>query len=118
MISHDILVSALAKPGEDILKALTPLDCHLWHMSSALCGEAGELFDAIKKRVIYRKNLDFQNVIEELGDVEFYLEGIRQALSITREEVLAANVLKLTKRYKDRYSDDAAQKRADKQPPA
>lgn len=111
---HAVMVRNLAKDGNDIIKSLTPESAHLWHMASALCGEAGELFDAIKKSVIYEKKLDMNNVIEELGDVEFYLEGIRSSLEITRLETLAHNVLKLDRRYGEAYSDEAAQERVDK----
>ncbi len=113
-MNHSSLVTALAKEGQDILDSLTPLDCHLWHMSSALTGEAGELNDAIKKAVIYRKEIDLVNVVEELGDIEFYLEGLRQGLNITREQCLEANIKKLTKRYGEKYSNEAAQERKDK----
>ncbi len=115
MITHTQLVAALRKPGEQILNELTPLDCHLWHMASCIPGEAGELFDAIKKAVIYRKELDRANVIEELGDLEFYMEGLRAALFITREECLETNIKKLSKRYKQlTYTDKHAQQRLDK----
>jgi NTP pyrophosphatase (non-canonical NTP hydrolase) len=118
MITHPELVKRLAKSGEVILKELTPEDCHLWHMASCIPSEAGELFDAVKKQVIYRKSIDRLNVLEELGDLEFYLEGLRQALAITREEVLAANINKLSERYKNlEYSNMRAQKREDKLPP-
>lgn len=114
-INYSDMVATLAKPGEDILASLTPLKCHLWHMASCIPGEAGELFDAVKKHVIYNKPMDRLNVIEELGDLEFYMEGLRQGLGITREETLAANVTKLGERYKGlKYSDAAAQERADK----
>lgn len=109
------MVDGLAKPGGNILASLTPLKCHLWHMASCIPGEGGELFDAVKKFVIYEKPLDKANVIEELGDLEFYLEGLRAALGITRQETLEANMTKLGRRYEEgSYSDAAAQVRADK----
>lgn len=111
---HGNLVLALAKPGHTIAAELMPADCHLIHMAIGISGESGELLDAIKKAVIYRKPLDRANVVEELGDLEFYMEGLRQGLGITREEVLEANITKLRKRYGERYSDIAAQVRADK----
>jgi NTP pyrophosphatase (non-canonical NTP hydrolase) len=118
MITHPELVERLAKPGGDILAALTPADCHLLHMGVGVCGEAGELMDAIKKQTIYRKELDRANVIEELGDLEFYMQGIRAALDITREETLQANIVKLSKRYQEiKYSDKKAAERADKASP-
>jgi len=113
---HSLMVESLAKDGKDIISSLTPQSAHLWHMASALCGEAGELFDAIKKSVIYEKELDVENVIEELGDIEFYLEGVRSSLEITRLQTLAHNVMKLDRRYGKEYSDEAAQERADKVP--
>lgn len=115
-MDYSRMVRDLAKPGGQILSQLTNDDCHLWHMGTGCCTEAGELLDAIKKAVIYRRDLDRENVIEELGDLEFYMEGVRQAIGVSRESVLEANYEKLSKkRYKNGYSDKAAQERADKQ---
>ena len=115
MITHPELVNKLKKDGAIIINELTVNDAEVWHMSSCICSEAGELFDAIKKKVIYRKPYDRQNIIEELGDLEFYLEGLRQCLLISREETLQANIDKLSVRYNGlKYTDNAAQQRADK----
>ena len=109
------MVAALAKPGYKILEELQPSDVHLLHMGIGICGEAGELIDALKKAAIYRKPIDRENVIEELGDLEFYMEGLRQSLGIERSETIQANIAKLSKRYESlSYSDQAAQDRADK----
>jgi len=62
------MVRRLAKPGENVLADLTPDKCHLWHMASCLLGEVVELLGGAAD-----DNKD--NVIEELGDIEFYLEG-------------------------------------------
>lgn len=116
-ISHSDMVNALAKPGEQIAEEITADDAHIMHMAIGISGEAGELLDAIKKQVIYRKELDRENVIEELGDLEFYMEGLRQGLGITREQCLQANIDKLGTRYKNfKYSNQKAQDRADKSP--
>jgi NTP pyrophosphatase (non-canonical NTP hydrolase) len=114
-MTHPSLVTALCKDGQEIKDSLTPLDAHLWHMVSALTGETGELLDCVKKAVIYRKPIDLENAKEELGDIEFYLEGLRQGLNLTREECLEHNIAKLTKRYGEKYSNQAAQDRKDKQ---
>jgi uncharacterized protein YabN with tetrapyrrole methylase and pyrophosphatase domain len=53
-------------------------------------------------------------MVEELGDLEFYMERIRQIVGITREETLKANIEKLSVRYGKTYSNEAAQARADK----
>ena len=111
---HKEIVRSLSKDGAEIIDSLTPERAHWWHMASALCGEAGELFDAIKKCVIYEAEIDINNVIEEMGDIEFYLEGLRSSMNITREETLANNIMKLDQRYGQAYSNVAAAERADK----
>lgn len=108
-------VESLKKPGQAIIDSLTPEKADLWHMATLLSGETGELVDALKKWIIYGKDLDHANVVEELGDIEFALSGIRSALGITRDLVISSNVGKLSKRYASgSYSDDQAKNRADK----
>lgn len=125
--------SILAHIAENISLPISEDEAHLWHMAIGMTGEAGELLDAYKKLGIYRKELDLANVIEELGDFEFYLTGYKQGTNqeetefdyrlaqlyelfgLTREEVIEGNIRKLAKRYNGlKYSDQAAQDRADK----
>ena len=114
-INHSEMVKALAKDGATIQREMSPLDAHIMHMAIGVCGESGELMDAIKKRVIYCKELDRANVVEELGDLEFYMEGLRQGLNITREETITANIAKLSVRYSaGKFSNSQATARADK----
>jgi NTP pyrophosphatase (non-canonical NTP hydrolase) len=86
----------------------------LMHAAIGISGEAGELLDEIKKTWVYGKPLDRAKVIEELGDLEWYCEAMRQSLGITRDEVIAANVAKLEVRYPVAYSDELALARLDK----
>lgn len=117
MIKFKDMVAALVKSGQDIIDTLTPEKMHTIHMAVGVSGESGELLDAVKKYVIYNKPLDRINVVEELGDLEFYMEGLRQGLGITREETIIANINKLGVRYASgSYSDEQAQDRADKEP--
>ena len=109
------MVFGLIKPGNTIKEELTAQDCNVLHMILGLSGEVGELLDAIKKSIIYRKPLDIENVLEEVGDIEFFLEGFRQALGFTRQQTIDANIAKLSVRYSGlTYSDEAAKARADK----
>lgn len=114
-LGFDEMVTTLAKPGQNIINELTPESAHNLHMAIGVAGEAGELLDAVKKSAIYNKPIDRANVIEELGDIEFYLQGLRVQLKITRRECLEANIAKLSKRYEGlKYSNESAQLRADK----
>lgn len=113
--SHAAMVRALVKPGEAIKEELTPSDCDLVHLALGVAGEVGELIDAIKKMTIYRKPLDRENAVEELGDLEFFLEAIRDNLGISRIETLQHNRAKLSRRYATgKYSNKHATDRADK----
>jgi NTP pyrophosphatase (non-canonical NTP hydrolase) len=86
----------------------------LLHAAIGIAGEGGELLDAVKKTWVYGRELDRANVIEELGDLEFYAQAMRTLLGLSREEVLAANVAKLGKRYPGGYTDAHAIARLDK----
>jgi len=108
------MVSRLVKDGQQIASELTGQDARMLHMAIGISGEAGELLDAIKKAVIYRKPLDVVNVVEELGDLEFYMNGLRESLKVARSTCLEQTMQKLAVRYGTSYSDQAAQQRADK----
>lgn len=112
---YSAMVQSLSKPGAEIADQMSDNEAHLLHMAVGICGEAGELLDAIKKHVIYKKRLDIVNVIEELGDLEFYMQGMRNQLKIMRITTLQYNMDKLRERYPDyQYTDQRAQDRADK----
>jgi NTP pyrophosphatase (non-canonical NTP hydrolase) len=109
------MVRTFAKRGDLIVADLTPANAHLWHMATGVSGEAGELLDAVKKTAIYNKTIDRENIIEELGDLEFYMQGLRDALGISRDETLRSNYEKLSNRYHlGGYTNAQAQERADK----
>lgn len=101
-------VAALFKDmGSDTLDIL--------HAAVGIAGEAGELLDAVKKHWAYEKPLDRANVVEELGDLEFYMQALRNKLGIPRSHILAHNQEKLSKRYASlHYSNQAAAARLDK----
>lgn len=115
---HSEMVRRLVKSGALILETLTPEKVNLWHAATGVSTESGELLDNLKRHVIYNKPFDRENVVEELGDLEFYMEQVRQGTGITREETLLHNHAKLADkdkgRYAQGYSDKAALDRADK----
>lgn len=107
ILRYDHFVEKLLKPLPEALSA-----CHI---AMGICGEAGELCDAMKKEYIYNKPRDIGHVIEELGDLEYYLQAAYNHYGLSRQEVIQLNAQKLEKRYAGLYySDSAAQARADK----
>ena len=58
---------------------------------------------------------DWENITEELGDLLFYIQGMANILGIPLQVLIDQNMNKLTKRYPQGYTDQAAIARADKE---
>jgi NTP pyrophosphatase (non-canonical NTP hydrolase) len=115
-LPYSQFVQNLCKSGTDILCQMKCHEAHLVHMAMGVSGEAGELLDAIKKSTIYRKPLDKENIIEECGDILFFVQGILNYYSLDITDAIYENRKKLSLRYsKGEYSNEQAQQRADKQ---
>ena len=86
----------------------------LLHAAVGMCGESGELIDAVKKSVVYGKELDVANVKEELGDALWYMALALKAIGSSFDEVMELNKTKLEKRYPTGFTEKDAILRADK----
>ena len=77
-------------------------------MTLALCGEAGELGNKLKKFIECGNGIDHnarEILTDELGDVAWYIAGVAKLLGISLEDVLRLNISKLRKRYPDGFTD-------------
>ncbi len=92
----------------------------LLHAAVGITTEGGEFLDAVKKIWVYDQGTEQHraNMLEELGDLEFYLEAARQGLGVSRNTIIQLNVLKLEKRYPNGYTHALAAARLDKNPNA
>lgn len=106
--------------SEFVASRLKPLETdseNLLHCAVGCSTEAGEHLSTAKKIYFYGKEIDgdvFENIVEELGDMLFYLVGACNTLGLSLGEVAEENVRKLEKRYPSGYSDRDALARADK----
>jgi NTP pyrophosphatase (non-canonical NTP hydrolase) len=80
----------------------------LMHGAIGMATEVGELQDAIKKLFIYGKELDGVNVMEECGDVLWYIALALDAVDCTMEQCMARNIAKLQKRFPERFTEEQA----------
>ena len=94
-------------------KPMEPAD-DLMHAALGLAGEAGEFADAIKKHLVYGRELDRENAIEELGDVLWFVALGCATLGVSMADVAQGNIDKLRKRYPEKYDDELAYRRLDK----
>jgi NTP pyrophosphatase (non-canonical NTP hydrolase) len=90
---------------------------NLIHAALGMASDAGEFVDAIKKHSIYGKELDWDNAVEEIGDVLWFCALACKSLGTDIHTVMHKNIDKLALRYPDKYTDQAAIDRADKQIP-
>lgn len=100
--------------GEEGL-LVVPAQYDLIHAAFGIAGESGEIVDAVKKHVFYGKPLDVKNLREEVGDVMWYIALMCRTLNVTLEELMQENIDKLTARYPEKYTDELAITRLDKQ---
>lgn len=85
------------------------------HVVIGLAGEVGELASQIQKAVYYGKPLDKTNMIEELGDVMWYVALACNALGVDLGNVMTRNIEKLRARYPEKWSEEnAAEENRDK----
>lgn len=76
-----------------------------------LAGESGEFADGIKKIVRHGHFLSREKLIEELGDVLWYVAEAASAVGVNLSDVAAQNIAKLQKRYPSGFSEEASRNR-------
>ena len=81
------------------------------HMLLGLGSEVGELQDAYKKFLAYGNPLDLTNVLEELGDIKWYVSNFCNILGVKETDVERININKLKKRYPKKFTDECANNR-------
>lgn len=79
-----------------------------------LSGETGEVVDHVKKHLFQGHALDRQKVIDEAGDVLWYLANLLNIVGTTLEEVQEHNIKKLYGRYPEGFSAERSINRGEK----
>lgn len=72
-------------------------------------GEGGEVEDIIKKHLYHNKPLDAEHLLEELGDLLWYIQLALNTSPIKGglDNVILLNMVKLAKRYPERLEKQA-----------
>ena len=71
-----------------------------------LCGESGEAIDIVKKWLAQGHELDKEKLGKELGDIAWYLAETATALDLSLEDIFAANIEKLKKRFPEGFDPE------------
>lgn len=76
-----------------------------------LCGESGEVMDLVKKHLYQGHELDGERLVEELGDVMWYIAEVANYLGMDLGEVAYRNIEKLKRRYPDGFDRERSVER-------
>lgn len=82
-------------------KQMTQMD----NAARGMAGDAGEVNTCIQAMLEYGKPLDLTNLLEELGDVQWRIVQMLDAVGFTLEDVMRANIRKLAIRFPGKYTD-------------
>lgn len=78
------------------------------HAADGICTEAGEFKDVLKKWKYYGKEIDGINLLEELGDLCYYIGLACDELGVTFDYIQKTNIEKLQKRYPEKFDEKMA----------
>lgn len=81
-----------------------PVHERLNHGVQGCVTEAGELTDALKRFIHYGTDIDRVNILEECGDMLWYLAIILDSIGSNFAEAQAVNIAKLRKRFPDKFT--------------
>jgi NTP pyrophosphatase (non-canonical NTP hydrolase) len=70
----------------------------IYHAAFGLASEVGEVGDALKRDLAYGKPYDKLNLLEEAGDILWYVSLLCHGAGFTLQQAAEANIAKLLKR--------------------
>ena len=93
---------------------LSRVNLRILHALMGLQTETGELTDAVKRHIFYGAELDKVNLVEEIGDVFWYIAILMDELKVevgdkaSFEHAMKVNIEKLRARYPNKFTEHDA----------
>lgn len=81
-----------------------PAKDHICNGVMGLNGEAGECIDIVKKHLYQGHPLDADKLLDELGDVLWYIAETAAGFGMTLNDIAEHNIEKLKKRYPEGFT--------------
>ena len=78
-----------------------------------LNGEAGECIDIVKKHLFQGHPLDTDKLLDELGDVLWYVAITADGIGVQLEDIMLHNIDKLRRRYPEGFDAERSIHRED-----
>lgn len=80
----------------------------LLHASIGIQTEGGEIADALKRYIFYGKPVDKINLVEEAGDLLWYISVLLDAVGSDFDIAMELNIAKLRARFGDKFTEAQA----------
>jgi len=101
----DRYIKEALKTESQNFKNLDNEKMRLLHAGMGLSTESGEILDNLKKAIFYNREIDRINLIEEMGDIFWYLAIMSNCLNISFEDIMNKNIEKLKVRYGNKFDE-------------
>jgi NTP pyrophosphatase (non-canonical NTP hydrolase) len=86
----------------------TSSEMRLLHAAMGMSTETNEVLDALKKSMFHGKQMDHLDMLEELGDILWYMTVMMDELGFTMDQVIDRNICKLKVRHGLKFSEGEA----------
>lgn len=103
-------IASDSQPMRDIIHSIVGIATE----SGELCERLTAIIENHHNKTLSHENLtaeDITNIYEEFGDVLWYLAIGCEALGVTLEQVMSANITKLQKRFPEKFTEEKANNR-------
>ena len=91
---------------EKAMRTATLASINRVNSALGMSAEAGEFADVLKKHLYHGHPMGTEQMIEEAGDVLWYVALAAKALGVTLEGLAQHNIKKLEKRYPDGFDPE------------
>jgi len=104
----DLYKQVDAKPEQF---TFTPYDLDMLHGVFGVFSEAGEILEEMMKTKLEGREIDHVNIIEEIGDIMWYLALVLRVNDGSFEDAAERNLNKLKARYPEQFTQEKAENR-------
>lgn len=111
MKGDEYIQQALQTESQPSEEQLSRVNLRILHALMGLQTETGELTDAVKRHIFYGAELDKVNLVEEIGDVFWYIAILLDELKVdvgdkaSFEHAMKVNIEKLRARYPNKFTE-------------
>lgn len=114
MKGNDYIQQALQTESPPSEAQLSRVNLRVLHALMGMQTETAELTDAVKRHIFYGTELDKVNLVEEIGDIFWYIAILLDELKVdvgdkaSFEHAMKVNIDKLRARYPNKFTEHDA----------